>query len=68
MCLEDFSIVDFVVFRNDAFLYLFKFDIDNNKDNSEDDNKNNRKNNYKDNRDAIRNVIKKTNKKYLIYK
>jgi len=54
LCLEDFFIVFFVVFRNDAFLCFFNFDIDDNKDN----NANNNKNNIDDIIEAIHNAAK----------
>jgi len=44
----------FVVLRNDAFLYFFNFDIDNNKDN----NANNNEDNIDDIIEAIHDVVK----------
>jgi len=52
--LENFFIVLFAVFCNNAFLYLFNFNINNNKDNSKDNNKDNINNII----EAIYNIIK----------
>jgi len=55
--LKDFSIVFFVVLRNNAFLYLFDFDIDNNRDDNASNNEDNI-DNIGDIIEAIHNVAK----------
>jgi len=52
-CSKDFFIVVFIVLCDNAFFYLFNFDIDNSEDNSEDNNKNI----YKNNKNVIYNVV-----------
>ena len=52
--LENFFIVVFIVFRNNAFLCLFDFNIDN----GENNNKNNNKDIYENDKDVIYNVVK----------
>jgi len=58
-CSEDFFIVLFVVFCNDAFLCLFDFDIDGNGDDNRGNNKDNSENNIDNIIEAVHNAIER---------